>query len=249
MRSALGRPPYAYVLPFIGSLLLLICVPSLAQADNMTSTSYRIQFGNFNITSGRKTSNSYNITDTVGQTAAGQFGLANNVVKSGFQYIYPLQRFTFKVSPQLIAFGSLTLGSFSTATQTLEVTAVGAGGYSVTVSEDHPMQFDSNSLITIPDTLCDTTCSETTAAAWSTTNKFGFGYTATGDDVVSGFSSGTAFKQFANLATSETPQNIMHSTGVGTKRHGVVTFKINVSASQQAGNYSTAINYIAIPGY
>ena len=230
-------------------LITLLSVVHVVYADNMTSTSYRLQFGNFNITSGTKTSSSYNLTDTVGQTAAGQFGLANNVVKSGFQYIYPLQRFTFKVSPQLIAFGSLTLGSFSTATQTLEVTTVGAGGYNVTVSEDHPMQLDSNSSITIPDTLCDTTCSETTAAAWSSTSKYGFGYTITGDDVVTGFSSGTNFKQFANLATAETPQNIMHSVSVGTKRHGVLTFKINVSALQQAGNYSTAINYIAIPGY
>src|SRR5258708_20997 len=110
------------------SCLWLLGFVSIARADDMSSASYKLHFRTFTITSGTKTSGSYKVTDSVGQTAAGQFGLANNVVKSGFQYIYPLQRFTFKVAPTSIAFGSLTIGAFATATQTLEVTTVGAGG-------------------------------------------------------------------------------------------------------------------------
>ncbi|PWU22792.1 hypothetical protein C5B42_05085 [Candidatus Cerribacteria bacterium 'Amazon FNV 2010 28 9'] len=235
-------------LSLISYLFTLLLAPK-ARADDMSSSSYRLFFGNFNITSGTKTSASYNVTDTVGQTAPGQYGLANNIVKAGFQYIYPLDTFSFKISPTSINFGSLIIGSFSTASQTMEITSVGAGGYSVTVAEDHPMKFQTNGTITIPDTLCDTTCSETTAAAWSNTSKYGFGYTMTGDDVVTGFSGGTNFKQFADKSLGESPQVIMTSPHVGTKRHGVLTYKINVSASQQTGNYETAITYNAIPGY
>ena len=201
------------------------------------------------MTSGSKTSTSYGLTDTVGQTAPGQFGIGNNVVKSGFQYIYPLQTFTFKVSPQLIAFGSLSLNTLTTASQYLEVTAVGAGGYSVKISEDHPMRATNGSGNTISDTLCDTTCSETTAAPWTSASKYGFGYNMAGDDAVSGFTNSTYFKQFADLSAAESPQTIMTSTHVGTKRHGVLTYQINVGASQATGDYQTAITYTAIPGY
>src|SRR5258708_19270498 len=97
-------------------------LPTIVDADDMSSTSYKIQFGNFNITSGTKTSTSYKLTDTAGQTAAGQFGLTNNLVKSGFQYIYPFQKFTFKVPPQSINFCSLSLAAFSTSPQPPQLT-------------------------------------------------------------------------------------------------------------------------------
>lgn len=228
---------------------IIAIAPSFARADNMSSSSYQLFFGNFNITSGNKTSTSYGLTDTVGQTAPGQFGLSGNVVKSGFQYIYPLTTFSFKISPQQISFGSLPLNTFTTASQYLEVTAVGAGGYSVKVSEDHPMRATNGSGNTIADTLCNTTCSETTAAVWTNTSKYGFGYTMAGDDAVSGFTNSTYFKQFADLSNAETPQTIMTSTSVGTKRHGVLTYQINIGALQPTGDYQTAITYTAIPGY
>jgi hypothetical protein len=228
---------------------IIAIAPSLVLADNMSSSSYQLYFGNFNMTSGTKTSTSYGLTDTVGQTAPGQFGQAGYVVKSGFQYLYPFTTFSFKISPQRISFGSLSLNTLTTASQYLEVTAVGAGGYSVKVSEDHPMRATNGSGNTIADTLCNTTCSETTAGVWTSTSKYGFGYNMAGDDAVSGFTNSTYFKQFADLSAAETPQTIMTSTSVGTKRHGVLTYQINIGASQPTGDYQTAITYTAIPGY
>ena len=77
--------------------LFLAATPAVF-AENMSSDSYQIRFGNFNVTSGTKTSPSYSLTDTVGQTAAGPFSSPSYQAKAGFQYIYPFFRF-----PSLIA--------------------------------------------------------------------------------------------------------------------------------------------------
>lgn len=224
-------------------------LPGSARADNMTSSSYKLLFSNLNITSGEKNSASYNLTDTVGQTGAGQYGLGNQVVKSGFQYIYPLERFSFKVSPLLVNLGSLTINFFSQAEQYLEVTSVGAGGYTVTVSQSHPLSLQTNPLVTIPDTPCNATCSHTTAGVWTDSTRHGFGYYVTGHDVVPGFTDNTYFKQFADLSTLEIPQAIMTSSDAGSHRQSVLTYKIAIGGQQDAGTYETAINYTAIPGY
>lgn len=229
-------------------LSLFLFASDHARADDMTSASYRLWFGTMNITGGTKTSASYNVTDSVGQTAPGQYGLGNNVVKSGFQYIYPLNTFTFKISPLSIAFGSLPIGSFVSAQETIEVTSIGAGGYSVKVSEDHPLQRGTGAT-TIPDTSCDSGCTETTATPWTNAANTGFGYNVTGDDASTDFVNSTYYKRFANIAGGKVPQTIMSSTHVGTKRHGVLTYKIAIGASQQAGDYQTQITYTIIPGY
>jgi len=238
---------FALILVSAASLLPLAWAP-LAYADNMTSSTYRLWFGTLNITSGNKTSSTYRLTDTVGQTAPGQYGLTNNIVKAGFQYIYPLETFTFKISSQAINFGSLTIGEFATAQQMFEVTAIGAGGYTVKAYEDHPLK-QTNGVAIIPDTTCDTSCSESTAGVWTDTSKFGFGYNMSGHDVPAAFTDSTYFKQFADMSNTESAQTIMSSTSVGTKRHATITYKLNISATQQTGNYETQIVYIAIPGY
>lgn len=233
----------------LSTALLFLGTMTIARAENMSSSSYQLFFGNFNVTSGNKTGASYNLSDTVGQIAPGQYGLENNVVKAGFQYIFPIDSFTFKISPISIDFGSLTIGSPATAQQFIEVTAVGAGGYTVKVSEDTPLQLITNSSVTIPDTSCDSSCSETTAGVWSSSSAYGFGYNMSGHDVPGAFVDSSYFKQFADISAAETPQTIMSSVSVGTKRHATLTYKVNISSLQEAGTYNTTITYTAIPGY
>lgn len=215
----------------------------------MTSSHFRLFFGNFNVTSGSKSATHYTVTDTVGQTAPGQYGMNGSIVKSGFQYLYPFENFSFKISSLSVAFGSLSIGVPATASSSLEVTSVGAGGYTVYAFEDHPMQKELSGAITIPDTLCNTTCSESTVGVWTSTSKYGFGYNMSGNDVPTTFVDNTYFKQFADKSIGETAQVVMSKTGVGTKRSAMVTYKVNIGATQQAGNYQTQIHYIAVPGY
>lgn len=228
-------------------LLYAVLLPTPVLAEDMTSSSYRLIFGNFNMTSGNKSSASYHVSDTVGQTAPGQYG-TGMMVKAGFQYIFPMEEFTFKITPLSIAFGSLNIGAFATANQFIEITAIGAGGYSVKVAEDHPLKQTSGSN-TIPDTACDTTCSEIAAGNWTNPLRPGFGYNMSGDDANPDFTNGNMYKQFADRSLGEDYQMIMSSTHVATKRHGVLTYKLAIGGSQASGDYATQLTYLAIPGY
>lgn len=235
----------------------MIALPAVAlvlgmhtvQAETMQSNSYQIQFGNFNMTSGTKSSSSYNLTDTVGQTAAGQFTGDGYLVKSGFQYIYPFGEFSFSLSKLTIDFGEITPGTFKTATHQVDVSVIGAGGYSVTVFENHPLRLQSGTS-TIPDTTCDNgLCTEETAESWTNPANVGFGFNASGDDVVADFVSANYFRQFADLASAELPQTIMAANSVQSNRTATITYKVTPSGDQPAGLYETQVVFSAIPTY
>jgi len=226
----------------------IFSTPVLA-VNSMESDSYKLQFTNLNMTSGSKESSNYKILDTLGQTGPGQYSSSGYYVKAGFPYIKTIIDFSFTISDLSIDFGTLTPSSFSTQTNTLTVSAGGAGGYSVTAIEDHPLKLQASST-TIPDTTCDAgTCDQTTAQVWTNTSKYGFGFNMTGNDIASDFTDAGYFRQFADLASAESPQTIMTSTDVGSNRTATVTYKANISASQAAGDYSNQVTYVAIPTY
>jgi len=228
-------------------LLVGLLVVKRVRAETMSSESYKIIFGNFNITAGKKSSSSYTLTDTVGQTAAGEFDSSGYIVKAGFQYLYALYDFSFQISDLTIDFGTLVPGAPVTATNVLTVSAPGAG-YAVSVFENHPLENgDGNQ---IPDTTCDDgSCTEAQAAPWTLTTTHGFGFNLSGDDVASDFVDGSYFRQFANLAGGESPQVIMSSSQAGKNRQATVTYKVNISGDQAAGEYSNNLVFIATPSY
>ncbi len=233
-----------------GCLLLLSSTPVLA--DRLQSNSYVIQFGNFNMTAGEKSSASYNVTDTVGQTGAGPFGSyggSSYFVGSGFQYIYQIDDFSFQISRVAIDLGTLTPNTHNTASHNLTITTRGAGGYSVYAYELHPLRH-SNGSTTIPDTTCNAgTCSQTTAGIWTTLTVPGFGYNMTGNDVPAAFVDSTYYKQFADNSLAEAMQIVMSSSNIASNRTATVTYKAGVSGTQAAGNYQTGVSFVAVPGY
>lgn len=222
-------------------------------ADRLESDSYIIQFGNFNVTSGEKSSASFNVTDTVGQTGAGPFGAygsSNYFVGSGFQYIYQIDTFAFSISDVLIELGTLTSGVFNNDSNVLTITSRGGGGYTVYAYEQHPLRLSSDDTTIIPDTTCDAgTCSEITAQPWVNPAIPGFGFNADGTTVPSDFINTTYFRQFANLAAAETMQVVMSSPTIATSDTATITYQAAVSGIQAAGEYATGIIYIAVPGY
>ena len=145
-------------------------------------------------------------------------------------------------------FGTLTPNTPSTSTSTLTVSAGGAGGYSVKASENNPLMTADSADIII-DTLCDATCSETTAGVWTSASKYGFGFNMTGDDIDSDFTDSTYFRQFADRSNAESAQTIMTSANVGRSRTATITYKLNISTLQPAGTYRNVIMYTAIPSY
>lgn len=234
--------------PLASIVWLLASIAPAVHAETLTSPSYTIRLGNFNMTSGTKTSGSYNLTDTVGQTAAEFFSSSGYHVKAGFQYIYTLYNFSFSISSLAINFGSLTPNTFATASNTLTVTAPGQG-YSVSAYETSKLT-KSGSASTIPDTTCDSgPCTETSATVWTTATNNGFGYNLTGNDISTDFVGATYFRPFPDDSLAESPATIMTTTAAGKNRVATVTYKISPSGSQAAGNYSTQIIYIATPVY
>ena len=215
--------------------LILAAAPVALAQSSLNSPSYRIKFSNF-------------VLDTVGQTAAGEFDSSGFKVKAGFPYITTIIPFAFSISNLSLDFGTLSPQAFDTVTNTLTVSAGGAGGYSVNASQDHPMRLG-DTAIYIADTACDTSCSETTADIWTNTAKYGFGYSMSGNDVPAAFVNSTYFKQWADLSAAESPQPVMSSAVAGENRSSTVTYKINTAATQAAGEYQTRIRFVATPGY
>lgn len=224
-------------------------------AENLESDSYIIQFGNFNITSGEKSGDTYTVTDTVGQSFAGpygEYGVSNYFLGSGFQYIYQIKPFQFVISNTNINLGLLTAQAHNTAAHTLLINAPNAGGYTIYAYEAHPLQTVDGSYA-IPDTTCDNNdCDETVATIWQDTGVGGFGFNIQGVDVAPDFTSSNHFRQFANKAATspvEPMEAIMSTTSAAFDRLSTVTYKAGLSGSEAAGRYQTSVVYVAVPGY
>ncbi len=253
-----------YLLLFIKIVFLFLAFITLQKnikAQSFNSPSYRIEWGNFNVTSGSKSSPNYNLTDTVGQNAPGQFDSSGYVLKSGFQYIYESFRsdFSFEIDQLLIDLGTLVPGVGSTDTNTITITTPSGHGYQILALQSHPLSLNSGT--TIPDTTCDSSdCSESTSGIWTSNTAYGFGFNAHG---VNGLGSPTGvgtsqffpdpshYRQFADYSASppESAQTIM-SEDLPVEEHSAkITYKTNISSNQSAGNYANSVTFIAVPKY
>lgn len=245
----------------LGSCILILALgflfPQKTKSQSFDSATYHIDWGNFNMTSGKKTSNNFQLTDTVGQNAPGQFDGNGYTVKAGFQYIYDtFEKFSFSISDIDLDFGSLNPTVGSTQTNTITITTPSGKGYEIMAIANHPLQsINSN---TIPDTNCNTTCSTSNSGIWDLSDKYGFGFNALGinsSGTVTGvgtsnyFSDETFYRPFADLSQSQSPVTFM-SEDLPVKNHSAkITYKINISTYQPAGSYENLINLIAIPKY
>lgn len=233
----------------LATIALFLTLTQSLIAENLRSDTYRIDMGTVNMTGGRKESSSYNLTDTLGQTFQGQFDSNGYRIRAGFQYIHSIIRFSFQISDLTIDLGTLTAQTPSTATNTLTISTGNAYGYSVKAIENHELRASTND---IPDTACDsgTACTITDANIWAGNTDYGFGYHMAGDDVdTADFVNSTYFRPFSNNEDSDSPASVMSSTGIATSSAAVVTYKANISATQPAGYYTTAIRFIAIPSF
>lgn len=224
----------------------------LVRAERLESDSYVITFGNFNVTSGEKSSSSYSVTNTVGQVGAGpygQYGSSTYFVGSGFQYIYHSNAFQFQVSKTLIDLGEIPELTHVTGDHTLTVTTQGAGGYTVYAFAEHPLR-QVNGSEKIPDTTCNSSnCSFTFAGVWNNQSIAGFGYNMSGEDIPTDFIDSTYYKSFANSEADQAMQAVMSAQNVTSSRQATVTYKVGIGSNQASGTYQTDIVYVAVPGY
>lgn len=236
------------IYPVIFVTSLFIVTP--AYADTLLSPSFEIDMSNINMTSGSKSSASYKITDTVGQTAQGEFNSSGYTIKAGFQYIYSIIPFSFTISNLNINFGTLIPGTPSLLTNTLRVTTGSAFGYTVKTIEDHSLR-QINGSTTIPDTSCDlvSPCTPTDATSWTDNARYGFGYNIQGSDVdTADFVNSNYYRSFPIQNTND-PAIVMSRSGIATNSAATVTYKLNISGQQAAGNYQNGVQYIATPSF
>lgn len=247
----------------LGSCILILClfffglIQKKINAQSFDSNSFHIEFGNFNMTSGKKNSPSYTLTDTVGQNAPGRFTNTGYVVKAGFQYIYDtLEKFSFSISDLDLPFGSITPNVGSTQTNIITITTPSGHGYEILAIANHPLLSNN---YTIPDTTCNSNdCTKNTSAPWTLTTAHGFGFNAIGINssgtvtnigTSNYFIDSTYYRPFADLSKNDLPQVFM-SEDTRVKEHSAkITYKVNISQNQASGTYSNLINLIAIPKY
>ncbi|QQG44274.1 MAG: hypothetical protein HYW86_05475 [Candidatus Roizmanbacteria bacterium] len=223
---------------------------SKVHAANMESSRFRIQGGNINIGATSPSSASYNLSMTLGQTAAGQFSRDGYIVKAGFQYIYSIIPFRFSISDISIDLGTLVPNTPSTAATTLTVSFGSAGQYQVTAVELGTLKTLSDN--SIDDTVCNgggSACSESSSNLWTSSSAYGFGYNMSGNDVPSDFLSSDYYRPFPDSTVAESPAVVMSNADVGSNRQSTVTFKTNISTIQPAGSYQTIINFVATPSF
>jgi len=221
-------------------------------AFSMSNDNWIIDFGNLNMTSGKKSGANYSLTDTVGQIAPGLYSGTNYKVRAGFQYVYSIIPFRFSISNLEIDFGALTPTNPVTRTSTLTISNGSANGYSVTAYENHALLKQGTGSM-IPDTTCDSgTCTETIGSAWTSSLVYGFGYrcdNVSGTDCPTDFSTSTYYKQFANDSVGENASAVMTGTNVGSSKQVQITYKVNISGTQPPGDYFNYLTYMAIPTF
>ncbi|HUS60514.1 MAG TPA: hypothetical protein VMX76_04045 [Nevskiaceae bacterium] len=245
------------VLVFGFMLLVLSLAHPVGAVSSVSSDNYQIDWPNLNMGAGLPSAEGvYKLGVTTGQTAPGFYEYTDGYrIRAGFQYIHSIIPFSFSLSPVNLNFGTLSVGVLTNEqTITLTVNSGSAGGYQVKAQENDLLTSNANS--TIADTTCDTgdTCDhDTDFGTWTDTSTYGFGYTMTGDDVPSGFSSGTKFRNLAD-APGEDPVKVMGKTPVeghqaGKGKIATMSARINISSTQAAGTYRNILTFIAIPTF
>lgn len=235
---------------FLIFLLLFFCTStSLIHAQHFSSSSYIIDWGNFNMTSGHKNSANYQLTDTVGQNAAGLSEKNGLKIQAGFQYIYnTFNQLSFSIDKLNIDFGTLTPNTVLNDSNILTVTTPSGRGYQLMAQENHSLWIDHNNYI--PDTTCDANdCTISSSKLWTNPTKYGFGFTISGIGASSYFQNNQYFRPFANAANNQTPQIVASENNPVKKRQLNVTYQLIISPLQGAGDYQNNITYTLVPKY
>lgn len=210
----------------------------------MTSSNYQIWADDFSIGGGEASSTLYKVGDTLGESAIGRASSTNYSARGGFremEYFRGDEVLTLSVGASSLSLGALNTSAAKTGSHTLTVDTNADYGVSVVFSGA---------------TLTCSTCSGTntvtgigaTAASSAVgTSQFGF-------NVIK--SSGTAptaasrapYDDAAKYAFNSGDQ-IVASTNAINSTVFDVNYLANISGSETAGNYSSAITFTATANF
>lgn len=145
-----------------------------------------------------------------------------------------------------VPFGSIvTPDSFYQVAQTHYVVTNAEDGFALTVVADGEMSKDGAGITTIPHTACDSSCTDTSPAAWTNASNNGLGYTLgniTGSEASFTYSNG--YKPF-----STTARTIMSKATKSSGSRIAMCYRLSVDAVQDTGYYYNKLTYVATPKF
>ncbi|MBM3283681.1 hypothetical protein FJY90_05565 [Candidatus Gottesmanbacteria bacterium] len=217
-------------------------------AQEMKSQNFKIQQGNFNITSGNKASTNFKLSDVVGQTAAVLFSSKGYLIQSGYLNGAMGEVFSFSVIPVAVDFGDLSPNTPVEKTIKLTISNGNVPGYTVKVSANQPLSTSVGAEIV--DTVCDgpAVCSAAAAAAWVKNTSYGFGYRIVGKTVPADFAKEGFFRPFPAIRRNEQPMTVMQTQAKKVTDQATVTLKVNVGPNQPVGQYRNTVSFTAMAG-
>ncbi len=218
-----------------------------ARAQNMSSQNFRIEGGNFNMTSGNKESQNFKLSDVVGQTAAGIFASKGYIIQAGFLNGAAGTAISLSVYPAVVDFGTLIPNNPVEKSLRITISNGNATGYTVRVSENQPLMTLAGAEIT--DTVCDAKkpCSLTQAAFWGN-NQTGFGYHMTGRTIPQDFGKDDFYRPFPATRRNEQPALIMQSQAKRVIDQANMTLRVHIDQNQPVGQYRNVLSFSALVG-
>lgn len=146
--------------------------------------------------------------------------------------------FSFGISADHISFGALQATNPVLRTLTLFLNS--SNSYQILTAEDHPLRKNPETII--PDTTCDNgSCSSIIDALWTSTLTYGFGYRINTMDPA-------YFRPFSDILQKHTLSSLIYGSRANNHEF-TVTYKANISATQETGSYSNTVTYIATPDF
>ena len=232
-------------------LIGLIGIKGVAVADDMSSQNFKIQGGNFNMTSGNKASQNYKLSDVVGQVSAGVFGSKGYIIQSGFLNGAAGEVFSFSVTPNAVDFGNIIPQVPIEKKIRITIANGNMPGYSVSVTENQPMSTLAGA--EIAGTICDTEdknppCTNSTASKWVKNATYGFGYRMEGRTVPQDFTKDNFYRPFPSTKQGEQAALVMKSEAKKVVDQGNMTLRLNVDKSQPVGQYRNVLTFTAMAG-
>lgn len=158
--------------------------------------------------------------------------------------------FSINISQDTIDYGILTSTNPVIRTSQISFSNPQSGAEILTY-EDTPLQLSTKEII--QNTTCDNgLCTPITAALWTNTLTYGFGYrcdSQNGNSCDPQFSTSNSFKQYPDTLENQplTPLLVSNQNAEATK--ATITNKVNISGTQKSGNYYNSITYLAIPNF
>ncbi len=234
---------------FLLAFLIVIFNLRAVAAQEMNSQNFKIEGGNFNMTSGNKSSQTYKLSDVVGQLAANVFASKGYIIKTGYANSAAGAPFSFSVSPTLVDFGILTPNIPVEKEVRVSISNGNATGYIVKVAANQSLSTSVGA--EIPDTVCDTktsACTKNTATLWKENSSYGFGFKASGKTIANDLKKDNFYRPFAQTKKNEQAELIMESHAQKVVDQATMNLKLVIGPNQPVGQYNNVITFTAMVG-